>query len=85
MHWYNGLHRVRYCCPSVAKAVPHRQSNQNKSRKVEQLIRKAVLGVDYLRPDELAVAEAVSLRPGSVEAVGLRGEARARNREHVCV
>ena len=35
-------------------------------------------------PNAPAIAEAVSLPPGSIAAAGLRGEARARNRERVC-
>ena len=59
-------------------------SNQNKCCQVEQLTRKVVLGIDDLGPDELAVAEAVLLPPGSIAAVGLRGVAWARDREHEC-
>ena len=35
-------------------------------------------------PDAPAIAEAVLLPPGSIAAVGLRGVAWARDREHEC-
>ena len=59
-------------------------TSRNNWLEVVQRIAIVVRGVEDLGPDAQAIAEAVFRPPGSVAAAGLRGTARARDREHAC-